>query len=313
MKHKKILLIILALIVINIYFLFSVIFNKPIENKMKVIFFDVGQGDASLIMAENGANILIDGGQDKTVINKLDKYIPLWNRKLDIVVLTHPHSDHVSGLADVLKKYPVGEVWMTGVLQNTPEYIEFLKIIRDKKIGVKIVWAAAVHGTKDIFKNTKIEILYPNKNLFQQSVDNLNNSSIVLKISYKNKSFLFAGDIEKEVEDELRGQPPLNSLPVASSGQALKGDGILEADVLKIAHHGSDTSSSDSFFERVKPSFAVISLGANNDFGMPSLRVLKRLERIGAKVYRTDIDGDIIMESDGSEISKVWTSVVTAH
>lgn len=301
MKNKKILLIILALIAVNIYFLVSVIFNKPIENKIKVVFFDVGQGDASLIMAENGINILIDGGPDKTVINKLDKYLPLWNRKLDIVVLTHPHSDHVSGLVDVLKKYTVGEVWMTGVLQDTPEYIEFLKIIRDKKIGVKIADGMNVENRG----NTKIEILYPDKNLFQQSVDNLNNSSIVLKISYKDKSFLFAGDIETEVENELCGEY------CGAGDRHLKGDchqrdyyGDLDADVLKIAHHGSDTSSSDSFLERVKPGFAVISLGADNSFGMPSLRVLKRFERIGTKVYRTDLDGDVIMETDGEKFQE---------
>jgi len=280
MKYKKLLLIILGLIAINSYFLITLIIQKPVENKLKVIFFDVGQGDASLVMAEKGINILIDGGPNEKIIEKLDKYLPIYNKKIDILVLTHPHADHVAGLINVLEKYPALEIWMTGVLHNSPEYLAFLETVRDKKIKTKIIASAHI---RKISEDTKIEILYPNKNLLRQKVDNLNNSSIVLKVNYKDKAFLFTGDIEKEAEEELCGVD------------------FISADVLKVAHHGSSTSSAEDFLKMVKPDIAVIQVG-ENDFGMPSLRILKRLERMGTVVYRTDLDGDVIMETDGEEI-----------
>ncbi|MFC1613473.1 ComEC/Rec2 family competence protein [Patescibacteria group bacterium] len=283
MKYKKLLFIILGLIAINSYFLITVIIQKPVENKLKVIFFDVGQGDVSLVMAEKGINILIDGGPDEKIIEKLDKYLPIYNKKIDILVLTHPHADHVSGFVNVLEKYPAQEVWMTGVLHTSPEYLVFLEMVRDKKIQAKIIDRT---DSINISENTKIEILYPNKNLLQQKVDDLNNSSIVLRISYKAKSFLFTGDIEKEAEEELSELA------------------IIKSDVLKVAHHGSNTSSTEKFLNMVNPDIAIISLGENN-FGMPSLRILKRLERIGAVIYRTDENGDIVIETDGEEIRRL--------
>ncbi|MFH0854642.1 MAG: ComEC/Rec2 family competence protein [bacterium] len=314
MRDKKILFIIIALGIFNGYFLCLVIFQNSI-NGMRVIFFDVGQGDASLIMAEGGINILIDGGPCKKVIEKLDKYLSFWDRKIDIMVLTHPHADHIIGLIDALKKYQVEEVWMTGVLPDSSEYSEFLKITEDKNIDIKIVGddvelminniinapiASFQRGIAQISPNTKIEILYPMENLFDKKIDNLNNSSIVLKVSYKDNSFLFTGDIEEYAEEKL--------LCADYEYSPNEGDcrlSKLDADVLKVAHHGSGNSSSQFFLEAVKPKYAVISVGENNDFGMPSLRVLRRLERMGIKVFRTDLDKDVIMETDGKEIKKL--------
>jgi len=306
MKYKKLLFIILGLIAINSYFLITLIIQKPVENKLKVIFFDVGQGDASLVMAEKGINILIDGGPDEKVIEKLDKYLPIYNKKIDILVLTHPHADHVGGLVNALEKYSVLEIWMTGVLHNSPEYLAFLEMVRDKKIKTEIIASADI---RKISENTKIEILYPNKNLLQQKVDSLNNSSIVLKVDYKGKSFLFTGDIEKEAEEELcaiaSGHEQLTVNSGTGTEQAIVAAGIaksnISADVLKIAHHGSSTSNIEDFLKMVNPDIAVIQVGENN-FGVPSLRILKRLERMGAVIYRTDEDGDIVMETDGDEI-----------
>lgn len=315
MRKKKNLIIILALIAINIYFLARAVFSFSLDDKMRVIFFDVGQGDASLVIAD-GLNILIDGGPDKKVVEKLDKYLPFWDREIDIMVLTHPHADHVTGLIDVFKKYQVDEVWMTGVLHSSYEYLEFLEIARDSGMAARMVGGGVDSkpntplsplegGAKDL----KIEILYPQDDFFEKTVDNLNNSSIVLRISYKDKSFLFAGDIEEEAEAELCEKPlpiRLHSASLrAGSSPPLEGEGNIRSDVLKIAHHGSANSSSQCFLEAVKPEIAVISAGRDNDFGMPSLRILNRLERMGIEVFRTDEDGDVIMETDGGEIKKL--------
>lgn len=314
MKKRKIFLIIFGLSIINACFLIALIFGSPTRKELKVIFFDVGQGDASLIMAENGVNILIDGGPDKTIIEKLDNYLPFYKRKIDILILTHPHSDHVIGLIDVLKKYEVREVWRTGIPNNSPEYLEFLKIIQDKKIATTVIGKknTAKPGDKNVDINTSLidngvangrgdavisrvgeykispstilEVLYPAEDFLQKNVDNLNNSSIVLKIKYKDKSFLFTGDIEKEVEEEMVQAQNLKST------------------VLKIAHHGSRNSSTEEFIKKVSPEIAVISVGKDNDFSFPSLRVIKRLERMKIKTLRTDIYGDLILLTDGKEI-----------
>lgn len=281
MRNKRIFFTVIGLIIINLVFLIFLIFQKPIKDGIEVIFFDVGQGDASLIRAEGGVNILIDGGPDKKVVEKIDKYLPLWNRKIDIAVLTHPHSDHVTGLVDVLKKYPIREIWMTGVLHNSSEYLTFLELARDKKIAVKIIGDGAL-SEYEIAPNTKIKILYPQKSFLKQKFENLNNSSIAVEAVYKNKTFLFAGDIENEAENEI-----------------LKAGLNLRADVLKTAHHGSDTSTSDDFLAQVKPKIAIISVGKDNEFGLPSLRVIKRLERSGCSVLRTDDKGDVIMRVKG--------------
>lgn len=281
--RKKILYILLIIFAANIYFLITIIVQKPLKDKLRVIFFDVGQGDASLIMAEGGVNILIDGGPNRIILENLDKYLPIYNKKLDIVVLTHPHSDHIAGLIDVLEKYEVKEVWMTGVLHSSYEYLSFLELIRNKKIKVKIIPDKG-NPVYDIAANAQIEVLYPVKHLNQQKADNLNNTSIVLKVNYKDKSFLFAGDIEKEAENDLL-EKKIN----------------LKSNILKIAHHGSDTSSGDKFLEAVKPEIAIIPVG-KNDFSFPSLRVVRRLERKEIKVYRTDENGDMVFEADGISI-----------
>lgn len=287
MHKRKIFLIVAGLILVNLFFLVFLIAQKSIKDGMKVIFFDVGQGDASLIMAQGGVNVLIDGGPDKKVVEKVDKYLPLWNRKIDIMVLTHPHSDHVTGLIDVLKKYPVREIWMTGVLHNSSEYLTFLELARDKKIAVKIV-SGENGGLKEyeIAPDTKIKILYPQKSFLKQKFDNLNNSSIAIEAIYKNKAFLFAGDVENEAENEI-----------------LKSGVDLKSDVLKVAHHGSDTSTSENFLDQVKQEIAIISVGKDNEFALPSLRVIKRLERLGSRVLRTDEAGDVIIKVEGDVLN----------
>lgn len=287
MHKRKIFLIVAGLILVNLFFLIFLIAQKSIKDGMKVIFFDVGQGDASLIMAQGGVNVLIDGGPDKKVVEKVDKYLPLWNRKIDIMVLTHPHSDHVTGLIDVLKKYPVREIWMTGVLHNSSEYLTFLELARDKKIAVKIV-SGENDGLKEyeIAPDTKIKILYPQKSFLKQKFDNLNNSSIAIEAIYKNKAFLFAGDVENEAENEI-----------------LKSGVDLKSDVLKVAHHGSDTSTLENFLDQVKPEIAIISVGKDNEFALPSLRVIKRLERLGSRVLRTDEAGDVIIKVEGDVLN----------
>jgi len=251
------------------------------ETNLEVDFLDVGQGDSILIKAPAGQNILIDGGPDNTVIKRLSENLPWWDRTIDLMILSHPHDDHVTGLIDVIKRYKVKKILYTGVMHDVPGYLAWQDLVREKKISLTIINKLQ---TIDLSGNCRLEILYPPDSLIGQSVKNLNNSSLVVKLVYNRTEFLFPGDIEEEIEKKL---------------VADKID--LSVDVLKTGHQGSDTSTSQEFLDAVNPQMAVIQVG-ENDFGHPSRRVLNRLSRAEVKVYRTDWDGTIKMISDGREI-----------
>lgn len=249
-------------------------------NDLELDFLDVGQGDAILIKTPADQNILIDGGPDNAVIKRLSENLPWWDKTIDMMILTHPHDDHVNGLNDVIKRYRVKRVLYTGVAHNSPGYLNWLNLIKENHIPLIIIdrpQAIELGG------GCQFKILYPFKSFLGEELDNLNNSSMVSKLSCGENNFLFTGDIEEEVERALL---------------AAKID--LSAEVLKAGHHGSDTSSSENFLAAVKPKIAVIQVGEDNKFGHPSRRILKRLIRIGAAIYRNDISGTIKIFSDGN-------------
>lgn len=260
--------------------LFWLIYNQP--QNLEVDFLDVGQGDAILIKTPGGQNILIDGGPDKTVVKRLGENLPWWDKQIDLMILTHPHDDHVTGLVEVLKRYRVRRILYTGATHNAPNYLTWLKAVRDKKVPLTIV---DKEQTIDLTKNVKLEILYPDQSLLNKTLSDLNDSSIVIKLIYGQNKFLLTGDVGLEVEKTL-----------------LAGGADLSADVLKVGHHGSQYSSSQEFLEKVKPRVAVIEAGKDNDFGHPNLRIIKRLERVGARIFRTDLNGTIKIVSDGVNI-----------
>jgi len=258
--------------------------SKEEKGKLVVNFFDVGQGDSIFIKTPNNQKILIDGGPDNGVLAKLGKNLPFYDKEIDLMILTHPHSDHLVGLVEVLKRYKVKKIISTGVIHATPEYLAWLEEIKEQKIPLEIAIAGQV---LDFGNETKMEILYPLENLAGQSVDDLNNTSIVSKLTFKNNSFLFMGDAEATAEEKL-----------IASGADLK------ADILKIGHHGSKNATSESFLEKVDPQSTVISVGAKNKFGHPSGLVVNRLKREGIEILRTDERGDIKFLGDGENFVK---------
>lgn len=279
-KLYKILLIlgIVAILVAMPAFWFTYAAPKDLE----VDFLDVGQGDAILIKTPMGQNILIDGGPDNTVIEHLSKNLPWWDRKIDLIILSHPHDDHITSLIDVIKRYRVARILYTGVVHTTPNYLTWLELVRDRNIPLVIIDRPQ---TIKLGEQCELKILHPEKSVLGQRVNNLNSSSIVVKLIYQEMKFLFTGDIEIEIEQEL-----------------VDNNINLSAQVLKAGHHGSDTSSSQRFLEAVKPETVVIQAGRDNDFGHPSRRVIKRLERIGAEILRTDLDKTVMLVSDGKSI-----------
>lgn len=278
-KVYIILIIGIALILIAIP-IFVASYNQ--DKNLEVDYLDVGQGDAILIKTSAGQNILIDGGPDNIIIERLSENLPWWDKQIDLMILTHPHDDHVNGLINVIKRFDVKKILYTGVVHTSPSYLEWLELIKEKHISLYIIENQQIIN---LGEDCKIEILYPFESLSGQVVNNLNNSSIVMKLIYRNNSFLFTGDIEAEIENFL-----------------LEKDLDLEADVFKAGHHGSDTSNTEEFLQAVQPAFAVIQVGQKNDFGHPSRRTLKRLERLGTKIFRNDIDGTVRFFSNGYDL-----------
>lgn len=277
--QKKLIKIIFFLVVIIICLLWESINS---EHEFRVSFLDVGQGDASLIQTSDGKNILIDGGPDNRVISELSQRLSFWDRRIDLMILTHPHADHVTGLNKVLERYEVGRVLYSGVAHNSPTYLAWLNLIKERGITITIIDSPQ---TIELAKECYLEIIYPDKNLLHVNVDNLNNTSLVMKLEYGDTKFLFTGDIEEEIENYLVEK------------------GIdLSADILKVAHHGSDTSSNLNFLKAVNPSIGVIQVGLNNKFNHPSIRVLNRFKRANVKIYRTDIDGSVSFVVEGNKL-----------
>ncbi|HBZ36152.1 MAG TPA: hypothetical protein DEO26_00250 [Candidatus Veblenbacteria bacterium] len=250
---------------------------------LSVTFFDVGQGDAALIRTAEGQNILIDGGPSRSILSKLGAYLPWTDRTIDLVILSHPHADHVTGLNHVLENYQVNHVLISGALHTTSEYLRFLELIKEKNIPITIALAGQ---TFTLNGGVNIEVLWPIESLAQKEFTDLNESSIVNKVTYGDTAILFTGDTPLENEEA-----------VLQSGQ------IIKADILKVAHQGSKTSSGDNFIKAVSPQVAVISVG-NNNYGHPNADTVARLKSLVPVVLRTDEAGDITYISNGQSFTR---------
>lgn len=261
---------------------------------LEVIFFDVGQGDAIFIVSPQGHQILIDGGPDPTILEKLNREMPFYDRSIDLIILTHPEHDHITGLIEVLKKYKVENILWNGVIRDTAEYDEWKRLIKaegarifigsaSQKISCKVsnntLIPPKVSASPDLLE---MEILYPFESLEGQKLRDSNNTSIVARLVFGENSFLFTGDVHKSVEKQL-----------------IEGNTNVSSDVLKIAHHGSKTSSAQDFIEKVSPAIAVIQCGKNNSYGHPHQETLEILKKYDIQVLRTDLQGDIEIISDG--------------
>ena len=252
--------------------------------RFSVAVFDVGQGDSILVSAPKGKQMLNDGGPDATVLSKLGRAMPWWDRTIELVVLTHPHADHATGLVEVLKRYKVRKVLMTGVTHDTAEYHAFVSEVATQRIDVQRPIAGDVLALGDV----SLTVLYPFESLEGKSFQEPNDTSIVLKVEYGDASFLFTGDAGITVEP----------------GLIERFSDELDVDVLKVGHQGSADASAEEFLNIVTPAYAVISVGENNSYGHPSPRIVKRLERFGARVLRTDKEGDVkfIVGEDGLKL-----------
>lgn len=251
------------------------------RNGLEVDFLDAGQGDAIFIQAPNGNQILIDGGPPgKKVLRSLSEVMPFYDRTIDAVVSTHPHLDHYGGLMDVLKKYQVNfELDSRSGNGESPAFKQYEELLDEKRIAR----APAKRGMRiNLDKGLYLDILLPVLNEKKLSP---HDGMVAAKLVYKNNSFLLVGDMEDNLENYL----------------LFLGDDI-KSDVLKVGHHGSKTSTSESFLGFVDPDYAIISAGEKNKYGHPHKEVIERLGRFKIPILRTDERGTIKMRSDGERI-----------
>lgn len=243
---------------------------------LKIHFIDVGQAD-SILIQDGETGMLIDAGNNadaKTVVNYLKKQ---GIENLSYVVGTHPHEDHIGALDSVINSFDIEKVLLPNVTSNTNTYKDVLLAIKKKNLKVTV----PKPGNTFTLGSSKFTIFAPNS----KEYEDLNDYSIVIKLTHGSKSFLLTGDAEKVSESEM-----------------LKKNYDLQADVLKIAHHGSQSSTSDKFLKAVSPQYAVISVGKDNKYGHPTQKTLNRLKARKIPVYRTDKNGTIVMTCDGNHI-----------
>ncbi|MDD2556326.1 MAG: MBL fold metallo-hydrolase [Syntrophaceticus sp.] len=251
------------------------------SDQLTVHFLDVGQGDSILIQFPNDSAMLVDAGPDENgapVISYLKKQ---GVKKIDYLVATHPHADHIGGMAAVIKEFDINKVYMPKVTHATKTFEDMLLAIKGK--GLKITPARA---GLDILDQDGLQATFtaPCGSYY----DSLNNYSAVVKIQYGNTSFLLTGDAEDISEQEMLA------------------DGMdLQADVLKVGHHGSSSSTTPALLRSVAPEYAVILLGAGNDYGHPHQETLEHLADAGVNIYRTDQEGTIVFASDGKQVKKI--------
>lgn len=274
LKKKRNITLLVATAISVIMFGLYICFNFS-QKITEIDFFDVGQGDASLIKMPGGKVILIDGGPDNLVLKRLGENLPFYKRKIDLVVLSHPHDDHIIGLLEVIRRYKVGAIIYVGE-EEKPELLDLLlKIAKQRDIELINLKNEA---NIDYLPVCSLYLLNPES----LKIKNDDNNSIIARLDCGSLTALFSGDNNSAVE-----------------GALLKTGNDWSAEIMKASHHGSKTANSENFLKAVSPNIFVISVGADNRFGHPHADVLERVKKLKIGIKRTDIDGTVKVFGDG--------------
>lgn len=290
-----------AIIVIAGYLLMQ--WPSPV---LHIVFCDVGQGDA-ILLSYQSTQVLVDGGKDEKVLTCLGKHLPFWDKKLEVIIATHPDSDHIGGLTSVFAQYTSDLIATNGLVKETDDFGDFKTSLSRKLAAGTSYIVLQQDDSLSIGRDITLFILSPrgvNTQIGSQKVDlsetqlwdkqsvkineeiTSNDGSIVILLEYKNSSFLLTGDLEKQGELSLVKQGLLS-----------------EVDILKVGHHGSKTSTSPDFLQKVRPEISVISSGKHNSYNHPAPEIVALLHAANSRVYRTDELGTLHFASDGE---KIW-------
>jgi len=249
---------------------------------LQVSFFDVGQGDAIYIRTPDNFELLVDGGRDRTVLQQLSKQQTFFDRHIDMVVSTHPDSDHIGGLIEVLQRYQVGSILLTENINDTPTAAMFSELVAAENAA--LIFAEAGQRFQ-LGASTTLTIFSP---VGDETNWESNNSSIVMKISYGETDILLTGDASTGIEEYL----------VKNYGE------LLESEVLKLGHHGSKTSTSELFLDTVSPEYAIVSAAVDSPYGHPHQEVMQRVFARDIHTFHTGVDGTVMFISDGQTFTK---------
>jgi competence protein ComEC len=274
-KRRKILFLLTIFIVIFIFSFLFMSINR--NNYLEIVYLDIGQGDSILIKDPSGANLLVDTGSSAVASQKIQKELSFFNKSLDNIILTHPDSDHSGGLDAIVSSINTKNV----AISSENNYSEILK--------EKDFLVSSVNTFNNILlsANIKLDIISPEPRMIGSG----NGKSIVNTMLYGNFNFIFTGDADSETERKL-----------VSQGYFDKNENKNIVNILKVGHHGSDTSSSEIFLKKIKPEYCIISVGRNNKYGHPVKNAMERLEKYCKNIYRTDKDGNVALETDGKNL-----------
>lgn len=276
-----------GLTILGIFFLLAVslvtLAASTTDKKLTVTFLDVGQGDATLIKTPSGVQVLIDGGRARSVNRPLSQELPFYDRSLDMVIATHADSDHIGGLIEVLQDYQVSRIAVPIQPSETPAYTAFRQAVKNEatRDGAQVDELAR-GDIIDLGGGAYLLTLFP---LRGHASSDSNESSLILKLIYGDTSVILTGDSPQVIEKYLA---------------ALDGE-LLDADILKVGHHGSDTSSAEVFISAASPDFGVVSAGADNSYGHPTPSVMARLVAQSVETICTCEEGSISFQSNGED------------
>ncbi len=277
-----ILLVVLLGLVVRLVTLTPVVRQRPSRpGELTVHFIDVGQGDCVLVCTPDRHSVLVDAGDEENsdrVVSYLTKH---GVRRVDLLVITHPHADHIGGLPAVLAEFGVSRVIDSGRPHGSPVYERVLSEIERRRIEYEV---AQDERSPSVCRDVEFEVLWPPTSTLDADTD-LNNASVVVRVKFKGFALLLMGDVESKAE-----------------GRLLAEHRNLRSTVLKVAHHGSSDSTSNEFLQVVKPEYAIVSVGLGNPYEHPSPSTLRRLAAVGAQVFRTDANGTVVVSTDGRRV-----------
>lgn len=282
-KKKKIISSIIGIIVVLLAGYFGIDLTQdskvPKDSELMISYMDVGQGDAAYIKV-NGNDILIDAGPRSNSKELLEQLKAKNIDDFELVIVTHPHEDHIGGMVDVFKEYEVKAFYSPKITHTTKTYENLVKAVKDEGLKTKELKGGMVI---DLGEGAKFEVFTPQKSEYEE----LNDYSPIMKLSFGDTSYLFTGDAEKLAEEEALAKYKTS----------------LDSDVIKFGHHGSSSSSSNAFIEAVSPKYGIISCAKDNKYGHPHRETLDIIKKYNIKTFRTDTDGEIILTSDGKSIN----------
>lgn len=246
------------------------------DGKAHISFLDVGQGDSIFIVTPSGKQILIDGGPDLSTLKHLGTHMPFFDRSIDLLVLTHSHQDHLASFPEILRRYTVGGLLTAATEDDLPRYQEIFSMTRRFQVPIM---KPSVGEKIEFDDGFSLTVVWPPDTIFGTHVDHEHDATVAVRVDYKDHSALLTGDLEMEYEKEI-----------------MEMGTDIDVDILKVGHHGSNTSTSTGFLLATSPELAVISVGKDNSYGHPTSKTLSRLQHFGVPVKRTDRDGTVEIE-----------------